>query len=265
MPPKRVATFALGVLALSGFLVSGCGGSGGGGGGLLDPVAMFVNASPDGSVAFFLNDENKSGTLAPNTGTKFISFKTLTADQGAHDVSLEEPNRSVVYDTQARLFDPGTNTICVAVGLKNPQDGEQIKRLKEIFLDPDRNAPLGNRARLIFVHAFNRRSPFQTPPLILKTAGDNPVFQTPTTAYGESQAIDVDSGTYKFFGNDDPRNNYLQAKDPQGDQVYAENKDPNKPIVLKPGGIYLVLASGLEAANAVPKTLTLVPVEPKAP
>lgn len=265
MPLKRVAVASFGLVVLSGLLVSGCGGSSGGGGGVVDPVAMFVNASPDGSVAFFLNDENKSGTLAFNTGTKFVSFPTIPADQGAHDISVEEPDRSVVYDNQARLFDNGTNTICVAIGLKNPVDGEQFKRLKEIFLDPDRVAPIGNRARLIFVHAFNRRSPFQTPALILKTVGDNPLFQTDSTAYGASASIDVDSGTYKFYGTDDPRNNYLQAKDPQGDQIYAENKDPNKPLVLAPGGIYLVLASGVEAANSAPKELKLIPVESKAP
>ena len=243
------------------FLTTGCGGSSGGGGGQKDPQIMFVNACADGSVKFFYNDEDKSGTLAYKQSTKgFLTVPFEEKDPQFEEVSVEEPNRSTVYDTQDQTFLRDSSTIVVGIGTKNPSDTELVKRLKMIFLSPDRRVPNASQSRLIFLHAFNRKSPFSTPILVLKTVGDTPIFQSPDTPYGRNNAIDIDSGTYKFYGNGDSRNNYLEAKDPNNDQVYAENKNPSRPAIFKPGKVYLVMAAGVEAADSRPGELVIVEV-----
>lgn len=258
MPLKRSTAFLTTGSLLAVLALIGCGGTGTGSS-QNDPELMFVNACPDGPLKFFLNDVDKSGTLQFKTGTGFKSIAIDETDP-LFDVSVEEPNRSVNYDVQARAFDKNTSTICVAVGFKNPDTAELTKRVRPTFIVPDRNPPIGNKSRLIFLHAFNRKSPFSTPALVLKTQGDTPLFQTTRTAYGSNASLDVDSGTYKFFATDDPRNNYLQAKDPDNDQVYAENKDPNKPIILAPGKIYLVMAANTERTDQNPPELVIVNV-----
>jgi len=223
---------------------------------------MFINACPEGSVKFFLNDEDKSGTLAFKAATGFVSIPFVSATEGAYDVNIEEPDRSENYDSQAHLFLQDSATIYVSAGLKSVPDAERLKRLKQISFEPNRIPPIGNRARLIFVHAFNRKSPFNTPGLILKTTGDQPLFTTTETKYGEFKSIDVDSGTYRFFGVGDVRNNYFEVKDPINDQIYAENKNPAKPIVLTAGGIYVVMISGVEPVNSASVEVQLISVAP---
>lgn len=207
---------------------------------------MFVNACPDsGQVTFFLNDEDLSGALSKREYTGLVTFPFISAADGAYDVSLEEPDRSIAYDTQAQFFDHDTTTIMVAIGLKNPVQGEELKRLREIFVTPDRTAPIGDTARLFIVHAFNRKQGFQTPKLILQNFGDQPKFQSTNMSYGGSATMDVDSGQYVTDHQNPANDNHWIAKDPDNDQVYCENPD----VTLKPGALYLVICGGLEDPN----------------
>ena len=268
MLSKRFASLVLCLGTGLVFLVSGCGG-GGSGPGAKDPVVMYLNACQDGSVAFFANDTNESGTLAYRAKTKFKSIPFIDQAQGGYDLSVEEPNRSVVYDNQATIFQKDSSTIVAAVGVKNPLGTEQLKRLKLSLFNPDRTQPIGNRARIIFFHGFNRKSPFGTPQLVLQTVGDQPLFQSPDNDYGKFVALEVDSGTYKFYGTGDVRNDYFIAKDPDNDQIYGlppvDGAGNPKPVTLKAGGIYVVMLSGVENANGKPSELSFLEIEPDAP
>lgn len=257
MLSKRFASLVLILGAGVVLFVSGCGGSSSGPGSK-DPLIMYLNSCQDGPVVFFANDENVSGTLAYRAKTGFKSLPFIDQAQGGYDISIEEPDRSEVWDTQFGVFQKDTSSVIAAVGVKNPPPAELTKRLKLVQFSPDRTTPIGNRARLLFFHAFNRKSPFGTPQLVLQTAGDQPLFQSETTDYSKSVTLEVDSGRYKSDPNPSLDTHWL-AKDPDNEQIYAQNLD----VTLEPGGIYIVLVSGVENANAnIKSTIQFLKIPP---
>ncbi|MBS1721620.1 MAG: hypothetical protein JSS66_01295 [Armatimonadetes bacterium] len=230
-------------------LAGGCGGSGGGTG-QKDPVMIVANACSDpGNLAYFFNDTQYGGNLAYRHLSLPFTLTFRSAEEGAWDCSLEEPDRSVQYDIQGKLFEKDTTTICAAVGEKNPTDDNEglrlLKRLQTSFFNPDRTKPVGNRARLFILHAFNRQKNFNTPDLTFQTFGDNPQFQSDNIVYSKWVTLEVDSGRYKSNPNDPLSDNHFIAKDTNADGVFAENPD----VTLKPGSLYVVMISGIEDPN----------------
>ncbi|MBS1714866.1 MAG: DUF4397 domain-containing protein [Armatimonadetes bacterium] len=245
MSLKRAASLAIATLTATLLLLGGCGGDGGGGGGSVgaDPIVIFVNASTEGPLAFFLNDEQQGTDLAPKTVTAPIEVPFRSEADGGYDMTLEPPDRSDQYDNLAMIFQKDTNSLIAAIGIKNPIQGEEDKRLREIFQVIDRKTPNGNRSRLFIVHGFNRKEGFTTPSLIFQNYGDNPQFQTEAITYGSITTLEVDAKEYSTTSPDG--NNHWIAKDAEGEQIYCEIPK----ITLQPGTLYVVLATGVESQN----------------
>lgn len=221
-----------GLALLMTLILTGCGG--GGGSSVIDPRLYFVNASPDvGSVQFRLNDEAKltsAGYLGHSTAFQDVKFQG--SDVGGYDVSVNTqspPNTTLVRTAQ--VFNPNTDTLVVAHGLQN-YVGEDLKRLRLDTVNVNRQIVNGNRARLIIFHGFERKAGFGTPNILFKSPGENPQVQSSSIAPGSSTTLEVDSGTNDW--------------DIQRDGttfVYA-----SATLTFQPGGVYLVMVSGLEDA-----------------
>lgn len=234
---KRLTPVVLGAIVAGSALVAGCGGETSGSTGK-DAELFVVNASPDTApLAYFFNDQQYGGNLSPKTVSPVFKLPSLDPDAGGYDVSLEDPNRANQWDIQQLTFNKDSSTILAAVGLRNPS-AETLKKLRYVSITPNRIAPIGNKARLIILHAFVRKAGFGTPKLALQNDKDNPLFQSSTMNFGDSTVMEVDSGTFSGA-------NHWIVKDPDNDKVYIENPG----FTLKPATIYLVLVSGLEGVN----------------
>ncbi len=231
MRKKSLVVALMGLAAAGLTLLSGCGGSSGGVG-LRDPELFFVNAIPDSpAVVFTLNDEVRGGPFDYlGASTQFISVPFLRAEDDAYDAAVGLPDGSDVFDSEARLFEFETSSIIIAIGQRSTRIGEEDKRVQLKFLDVPRDIPVGNRARLLIVHAFNRAPGAQTPSVIFQSPGDNPQYRTSDIAYGSTADITVDSGVQDFV-----------VKRSDGDAIYASVR-----ATLDPGTNYLTVVSGIE-------------------
>ena len=228
-PWRRIAACAC---ALS-VLTAGCGG---GGGGLTgeDPTLFYVNASPDSpALDFMLNDVVRGldfGYL--ETAPDFEQIAFISDADGAYDLITRDNVTGEEYDAENRVFALTTDSAVVALGLQGFVAGEEIKRLRSIVVDIDRTAPTGNKARLYVVHAFVREAGFSTPQILFQNAGDNPQFATAGIEFASSASLTVDSGTMDWVA---------KREDADSPVIYAEKTE-----TLDPGGLYLVLVSGVE-------------------
>lgn len=259
----RSPLFAVAVACLA---LSGCGGGSSGGPPTgKDPIGIFVNASENsGTVLFALNDEAKSGNLAGLKLSAPVQFPFVDAAEGGYDVSLESTDRSDVFDAESRVFDRDASTLVMAFGLRD-FGTEDAKRLRIGFFGADRTAPVGNRARLIVLHAYNLRAGFQTPNINFLSADpsdpdnlDNPQFSLSDIPYGQARVITVDV--------DPVASNALLwvVKRNDADARLSQAVRPNP--ALKAGSIYLVVVSGLEDADADTRdaTVTFLPIPVQA-
>lgn len=225
-----------------GLLLTGCGGQGGGPGDK-DPEIIAVNASSStGTLTYFFNDTAKGGSLAPNTKSALFTVPILEDSAGGYDVSLEDSDRTNFWENQQINLLKNTSTILVAIGIKNPPSGDELKRLRFVITSPDRNPPVGSRARLVIVHAFTRKTGFGTPTLSLMDNKDTPLFQSNNMNFGDFTTLEVDSGTYTGT-------NHWIAKNTDTDNVWAENLNQT----LKAGSIYFVIVGGTEDPSGTTK------------
>lgn len=247
-----VSAFRSLVVATAGacLVLAGCGGGGGGGAATgKDPFAIFVNASENsGSVQFALNDEPKGGVLAQLKQSAPVQFGFLDQATGGYDVTLESADRSDVFDAETRVFDRDSSTLVMGFGLR-AFGTEDAKRLRLGFFGVDRTAPVGNRARLIVLHAYNLRPGFQTPNIDFLSADpsdpdnlDNPQFSLGDISYGQARVITVDV--------DPVAANALLWVVKRTDADARLSRAVRPSPALKPGAIYLVVVSGLEDADA---------------
>ena len=245
---KRLTQGLLGTVVVLSVFAAGCGGTTASGSTGKDPEVIVVNASPDADpLAYFFNDDQYGGDLASKMVSALFMLPPLDPSAGGYDVSLEDPDRFNQWDIQQLTFAKDSSTILAAVGLRDP-GSEPLKRLRFVSITPNRVAPIGNRCRLIILHAFLRQAGFGTPKLALQNDTDNPTFQSSSVSFGDSTVLEVDSGTYSGA-------NHWLAKDPDNDQIYIDNPG----VTLKPATIYLVLISGLEGANP---TITFKEIPP---
>lgn len=223
-------------LGMAAFAATGLVGCGGGGGTMLgdDPTSLFVNASPDSdTLDFWLNETLFGDALTYlETTPDFVSFEFISDDDGAYDVIISDPNTGFEYDSQNRVFPRDTHSIVLSIGLKNFVAGEEIKRLQHTILIIDRVAPLGNKARLYILHGFIREVGKQTPAISFQNPGDNPQYRAAGIEFAGASLLTVDSGTMDWVARRD---------DAGPDTIYASITQ-----TVDPGGVYLVLVSGIE-------------------
>ncbi len=215
------ASFALAVV--------GCGGSGGSGTATSKPKIRVINASPDSNPVEvqFTTVDLEAGLAYLDTSSVFHEKKADTYDVAVFDSvtsdSLWSETTTVANDKKY---------LVVTYGLEN-YGTETIKRLRTAEFVVDLTSPVGNKAKLIVFHAFNRGVGFDTPAIDFQNPGDNPQYALANITFGGQQSITVDSGNSLTF---DVRRNGTQ-------QVYASTT-PN----LDAGGVYLALVSGVEGA-----------------
>ena len=239
-------------LGVAAFAATGLIGCGGGGGTMLgdDPQSLFVNASPDSDVLDFWLNETLFGDALTylEATTDFVSFEFISDDEGAYDVVISDPGTGFEYDSQNRVFRRDTHTIIVSVGLKIFVPGEEIKRLQHTVLIVDRVAPLGNKARFYIVHGFTREVGKQTPAISFQNPGDNPQYRAANIEFAGAAVLTVDSGNMDWVA---------RREDAGPDTVFATINQ-----TVDPGGVYLVLVSGIEndADPAKLPKITFIPL-----
>jgi len=241
----RSKALALAGLTL-GFIFAGCGG-GGGTDPATFPTLMFVNASADTTALDLLLNETE---LASNfqyldANADFVRFEYVSESEGAYDVVTQDTGTEEVLDSLNVVFPRDTHTILLSVGLQN-FGAENLKRLQNVFIDIERIAPNGNKAKLYVMHAFVRKVGFATPQIIFQNPGDNPQFFTPGIEFGFSTDITVDSGSMSWVA---------KREDIGGTVIYASITES-----LNAGGIYLVVISGIEdhANTALQPKITFI-------
>lgn len=229
--PTKLAGFLLLVLLLLGV---GCGGNSvTGDASLPDPQVRFFNFSMDsGPVDYYLNEDLKSSTLDYlSSSLDFESVPFIEDFDGAYDISVFKSGFSVPIDSLNTVLQRDHSVAVCAVGLVDPQ-GEVDKRLQEILIDIDRKKPVGNKSRLVILHAFCRSLGNDTPVINFQTPGDNPLFKASNISFATTSTLTVDSGQQTFEA---------RRGDASGDQIYA-----SKVVNLQAGGLYLVVVSGVE-------------------
>ncbi len=245
----------LGALALF-----GCGGGGNGGGSSSDskPRVAYVNASSDaGGLDFLLNRATEASALPYGTAT---DFATVSAKD--YDVSIRPNGSSETIWSEAHTFDAGANAVdnvVIALGLRTPPSDttqtppvvENDKRLVLSFATVDRNLPVGNRARLLIVHALVRKAGFGTPAIDFRNPGNTPAVEVTGIGFGGTIVKDVDSGSQTF-----------EARQSGTEQDFVNSKT----FTLTAGGVYVALVSGVEGGtgSAAPD-IRLIPIPTRAP
>ncbi len=227
----RSKAIALAGLSL-GLLYAGCGG-GGGTDPSTFPTLIFVNASADTAALDLWLNESALATdfVYLDTNADFVTFKFISESEGAYDVLMQDSGTEEIYDSQNLVFLRDTHTVIVALGLQD-FGTEFLKRLRTVFVEIDRTAPNGNKAKLFVVHAFVRETGFATPEIVFQNPGENPQFFTPGIAFGSFEEITVDSGTMDWV---------VKREGSTGTVVYASKTES-----LNSGSIYLVVVSGIE-------------------
>ncbi|MFW5697704.1 MAG: hypothetical protein ACOCX1_04005 [Fimbriimonadaceae bacterium] len=227
-------------------LLIGCGGSNRVE--LPDPTIRFINGSPDvGAIDFYLNNDivgNSFDYLDDNSRFLTVDFPDEFLEQ-SWDLIAQEANGVREFDAVATEFERNTHSMVVLFGLEDPLVSELEKRARLEIVEVDRLEPVGNRARLVIFHGFNREEGKQTPAIDFKNPGDNPLFAAENIAYGESQVLSVEAGTNTWN---------VERSDAEGDVIYTSEE-----LTLEGGHIYFVLVSGLENAAdpALGPTITL--------
>ncbi len=223
---KRISVLAIFASLL---LVGGCGG--GGAASNTKPHVLFINASADaGAVDFRLDDQAQATNLAYAVSPgSFSDIDFHGPDVDGWDVSLHLNSDGSEIDREAIIFGQDVNNIIVAHGLKN-FGTDQLKRLRFSNFTADLTRPNGNKAKLFIFHGFELASGSDTPQVTFKTPGDNALFTTSPIDPGTSAVLNTDSGSLTF-----------EARRSGTQGVYATVTQN-----LTPGGVYLVLISGIE-------------------
>lgn len=223
---KLSALCALGALVF----LFGCGG-GGSGSPNTDPEIYFINGSADAGDVDFRMDDSPAATSLDylQSSNDFIRFDYHGPDVEGWDVSLNLTGGAEI-ERQAIVFPHDSDALVIAHGMLNYPAGELTKRLRFTAISADRDAITGAKARLIIFHGFEREAGKETPNIDFKNPTDNPLNNAPNIAPGGTSTILVDSGTQDW-----------EVRRTGAFGIFA-----SKTQTLDPGGIYLVLISGVE-------------------
>ena len=206
-------------------LATGCGG-GGGGGSLPNPTVGFFNASPDSPNVDFLVDDGDFGANNPFlSGTAFKS-----SDPDGRDLRALESGTTNEIDVVFSILNKDKHYLVALLGLVN-FGSENLKRSRLTAIQVNRDAPIGNKARLYIFHGYNREAGFDTPNIDFKNPGDNPQFKAADIPPGQAQSILVDSGNVDY-----------EVRRSGTDQVLI----PAATLALGAGKIYGVYVVGVE-------------------
>lgn len=199
-----------------------------------DPTVYAFNASPDSqSLSFLLNDVAFASNLGYlGRSTDFSSIEFIEEEDGGYDLSIATPNGSTEFERRVVNYEQDSHYIVIAVGLRNFDVGEEMKRLRAVDFNVEREAPVGNKAQLLIVHAMMRGPGLETPPITFQNPGTNPQFSASEIEFGAGRALLVDSGETSWIA---------KRSDVDGETIYA-----SRDITLDPGSIYLVLVVGIE-------------------
>jgi hypothetical protein len=244
--------WVVGIFAV--FALAGCGGATRTGDEALpDPTIKFVNASADSSqLAFSLNDVEKAAALPYLSATSgFVRVPFISELDGGYDLSCRIPGGVEDADRIANVLDRDTHYVLSAIGLLDPQDGDEEKRLRLALTPIDRVSPTGDKARLYILHAFCRSPGNDTPQITFQTPGDNPQFKVENIDFGSTRDIVVDSGFQDFEA---------RRADADGENIYARQS-----VNLKSGGIYFVIIGGIQDSPDTSRrpTIQFIEMEPK--
>lgn len=231
---KGIVLLAAGSVLMAGLGLSGCGGENVGIE-LPDPVLMFLNASPDsGDIEFLLNGEVVQPGLAYlEKSPQFIEVEYESDQDGGYDLTTKDAASDLEFDREFVVFNRDTSNLIVAVGIRDHLDSEPEKRVRHYRFTLDRIQPIGNKSRLIVVHAMNRQPGDMTPSIQFRNPGDNPQYRLNDIAVGAARTLVVDSGTWDWE---------VRRQDADGEVIYATSTGK----ALEPGKIYIVLVSGIE-------------------
>jgi len=240
-------SLALGLVAL----LAGCGG----GGSLVnqpDGEIRLFNASPDSTLDFRIDDATEQAGVAYLTGSasfRSIAFRAET--DGGYDMSAIVPGTDKEVRTE-QFFNRDQSYIWVTFGLGTPDNVE--KRLDQLFLPISREAPIGNKSRLIIFNALNERPGFDSNAINFQSfnpadpnSGENPQYSKTSLGFGlfdaSANVLDIDSGTNTF-----------QARQTGSDAavIFAQ-----KTFNFESGKIYFALVSGVVADTDVNKQPTI--------
>lgn len=232
---KGFVLLAAGSVVITGLGLSGCGGEGTGIE-LPDPVVMFLNASPDsGAIEFKLNGEVvQTGLAYLGKSDAFIEVEYESEQDGGYDLTTKDAASDLEYDREMVVFARDTSNLIVALGIKGHLPAEPEKAIRHVRFTLDRVQPVGNKSRLVVIHAMNRAPGDMTPSIQFKNPGDNPQYRLTDIGYGSSRTLVVDSGTYEWE---------VRRQDADGEVIFATSTGK----VLEPGRIYVVLVSGIES------------------
>lgn len=208
-------------------VLTGCGG-GGIGPNLPDPIVRFVNSSPDSNpLDFFVDTDKKAPALA-----YLATSADMTIKHGDSDVSVQDSTDQTELDAIAGTFSQDRKYVVMGLGLEN-FGTENLKRLRLMVFNYDKNPPNGTKARLLIIHGFMRAPGFDTPNIDFRNPGNNPQFSSPNISFAaQPVTLEVDSGVSLAF----------QARRASTENVYAS--DPG--TVFDASGIYLALVTGVE-------------------
>lgn len=229
----RLRTVLVTLFCATALLLCGCGGGGGTSSGT-DPTVYFINSSADaGGLDFLLNGIVRALNLDyKDSSTSFTTIPYIADEDGAYDMVTRENATGDDLDAENRVFNKNSHYVIVAMGLKDFDPSETLKRIRSVGIPVDRTPPNGNKARLYIVHAFVRELGQATPAIIFQNAGDNPQFFTGAINFGAFTSLTVDSGTMDWWA---------KREDASGDVVYA-----SATVNLDPGSVYMVLVTGIE-------------------
>lgn len=246
---------ALGLVSL----LAGCGG----GGSLInqpDGQIRLFNASPDSTLDFRIDDVNERAGVAylgNSPAFRTIAFRADT--DGGYDMSVIVPGTEREVRSE-QFFARDQSYLWVAFGLATPDNVD--KRLDHTFIPISREAPIGNKARLIIFNALNSGPGFESNAVNFQSfnpsdpnSGDNPQFIRGSLGYGSfdqsGNLMDIDSGTLTF-----------QARQTGSDAavIFAQ-----KTFTFESGKIYFALVSGVVGDPVVAKqpTITFFEIAPR--
>lgn len=212
----------------------GCGGVGVGGG-PPNPTIGFFNASPDSpNIDFFIDSALIGGNNAFLTGTTIQN--TEATDR---DLSALESGTTNEIDVIFATLNKDKHFLVALLGLVN-FNGENLKRARLTAIEINRDAPVGNKAKLYVFHGYNREFGFDTPNIDFQNPGDNPQFKAANIPPGLAQLILVDSGNVDY-----------EVRRTGTDQVLIAATN----LLLEAGKIYAVYVVGVEngTVNLMPQ------------
>lgn len=207
-------------------LISGCGGSGVNANLPPDPLVQFFNCSPDSvPLTFGFDDDivaNGLGYLGSTPGFA----ERIPGEQDVY--ALPTAGGDIIW-SEVTSLERDKSYIILAYGLQN-FGTETEKRLRIAILTTNRTAP-NNSARIIILHAYNRKPGFDTPLVDFQNPGQNPQYKQEGITFGNRVELTVNAGSYTFVAR---RTNTEDEITPQVTKNFEAGK------------IYFAVISGIE-------------------